>query len=108
MTVATSLAVFVAAGLCEIGGGWLVWRWWRDGAPGVLGIAGGALLVLYGVVATYQPATFSRTYAAYGAIFIAMSVGWGAMIAGIVPDRYDLLGVVLCLAGAGIMMYAPR
>lgn len=103
-----SAALFVLAGLCEIGGGYLVWRWWRDGAPPLLGAAGAALLVLYGFVPTYQPAHFGRVYAAYGGVFILLSLAWGWGVDRIAPDRYDLLGAALCLAGVAMIMYAPR
>jgi small multidrug resistance family-3 protein len=43
-----SAVLFVAAGLCEIGGGYLVWQWWRGGASWLAGLAGAALLVGYG------------------------------------------------------------
>ena len=58
-----SLALFVLAGLCEIGGGYLVWQWWRQGAPPLVGALGAAVLVLYGFVPTYQPQHFGRVYA---------------------------------------------
>lgn len=69
-----SVLLFVAAGICEIGGGYLVWRWWRDGAPWLIGLLGAAALVLYGVVPTYQPAHFGRVYAAYGGVFVVLSI----------------------------------
>jgi small multidrug resistance family-3 protein len=62
--VARSVLLFVVAGLMEIGGGYLVWLWLRDGRGIVLGALGGLILFLYGVVPTFQNATFGRTYAA--------------------------------------------
>lgn len=106
--VATSLGLFVLAGLCEIGGGYLVWRWWREGASGLLGLAGAVVLFAYGIVPTYQPTHFGRVYAAYGGVFVVLSLAWGWGIAGVRPDRFDLLGGVLCLAGVAVIMYAPR
>lgn len=103
-----SVALFVLAGLCEIGGGYLVWRWWRDSAPLALGVLGAMLLIVYGILPTYQPAHFGRVYAAYGGVFIVLSLAWGWGIDGIAPDRFDVLGGVLCLAGVGLIMYAPR
>lgn len=104
----TSLALFVLAGLCEIGGGYLVWQWWRNGAAPVIGLAGAMLLVTYGFVPTYQPAHFGRVYAAYGAVFVVLSMLWGWGIDHIRPDRFDLIGGALCLAGVMLMMYWPR
>ena len=103
-----SLALFVVAGLCEIGGGYLVWQWWRGGASWLVGLVGAALLVGYGVVPTYQPAHFGRVYAAYGGVFVLLSVLWGWGIDRIAPDPFDLLGGALCLGGVAVIMYWPR
>src|SRR5438445_10556581 len=67
LLVLTSLALFVLAGLCEIGGGYLVWLWLREGRSALLAVLGGTILFVYGVVPTLQPAPFGRVYAAYGA-----------------------------------------
>ena len=106
MLIAKSLALFVVAGLCEIGGGYLVWRWWRDGAPLSFEMVGALVLVLYGIVPTYQPAHFGRVYAAYGGVFVLLSILWG--IDRIAPDRFDLLGSAICLVGVAVIMYSPR
>lgn len=75
--------LFVLAGLCEIGGGYLVWGWLRESKPLFWALAGGIILALYGVVAALQPITeFGRTYAAYGGIFIALALTWGILIDG--------------------------
>lgn len=103
-----SLALFTAAGLCEIGGGYLMWQWWRNGAALVVGVLGAAALVLYGLVPTYQPAHFGRVYAAYGGVFVVLSLAWGWGVDRIKPDRFDLAGAALCLAGIGVIMYWPR
>ena len=58
-----SIALFVIAGLCEIGGGYLVWLWLRDGRAAILGAAGGLILLFCGIVPTFQPAHFGRGYA---------------------------------------------
>jgi small multidrug resistance family-3 protein len=67
--IAVSLAFFLIAGLCEIGGGYLVWLWLRDGMSWILGVVGGFVLFAYGIVPTFQPSHFHRIYAAYGGIF---------------------------------------
>ena len=74
--VARSFALFVLAGLCEIGGG--------------------------------QPAHFGRVYAAYGGIFVVLSMLWGWTADRIAPDRFDVLGGAICLAGVAVIMYWPR
>jgi len=109
MSIVRSLVLFVLAALAEIGGAWLVWQGWRE-HRGVLWIAGGiAALGAYGFVATFQPeAHFGRILAAYGGIFVAGSLAWGVVVDRFRPDRYDLIGAALCLAGVAVIMYAPR
>lgn len=108
MMVLRSVALFLLAGLLEIGGGYLVWQWLRVDKAIAFGLMGMLLLGFYGVVATLQPANFGRVYAAYGGVFIAMSVAWGWGVDGIRPDRFDVAGAMLALAGVAVMMYAPR
>jgi small multidrug resistance family-3 protein len=108
MLIVRSLLLFVTAGLCEIGGGYLVWLWLRGGRGPGYGLAGALLLALYGVVATWQPAGFGRAYAAYGGVFIAMAILWGWRVDGVVPDRFDLIGGALALSGVLVIMFGPR
>jgi small multidrug resistance family-3 protein len=103
-----SVALFVLAGLAEIGGGYLMWLWWREGRAWPVGLLGALVLVLYGIIPTYQPAHFGRIYAAYGGVFVVLSVAWGWAIDGIAPDRYDWIGASICVLGVAVIMYAPR
>jgi small multidrug resistance family-3 protein len=106
--IVASAGLFVLAGLAEIGGGYLMWLWWRDARPWPLGLLGALVLVAYGIIPTYQPAHFGRVYAAYGGVFVVLSVLWGWGIDGTRPDRYDTLGALICVLGVAVMMYAPR
>ncbi|MFN2431055.1 MAG: YnfA family protein [Cryomorphaceae bacterium] len=108
LEVTRSLSLFALAGLLEIGGGYLVWLSLRSEKPWWFGLLGGVALVLYGIVATWQPANFGRVYAAYGGVFIVMAILWGWKVDGIAPDRYDLIGGFVALVGVLIIMYAPR
>jgi drug/metabolite transporter superfamily protein YnfA len=56
----------------------------------------------------YQPAHFGRVYAAYGGWFIVLSIIWGWQVDRIMPDRFDLIGGLICLSGVAIIMYWPR
>ena len=103
-----SVVLFVLAGLCEIGGGWLIWKWLRDGRPAWWGLAGGLALVLYGVLPTLQTTHFGRVYAAYGGFFIVLALIWGWAIDGDGPDRADVVGALVALAGVCVIYYWPR
>ena len=107
-TIFRSIAFFILAGLCEIGGGYLVWTALKNRQPLWLGIFGAILLATYGAVATLQPAGFGRTYAAYGGIFVVMALLWGWLVDKTKPDVYDIMGAIIILIGTIIIFYAPR
>ena len=109
MTVLRSILLFVVAALAEIGGAWLVWQGIRE-HRGLAFVGTGILaLGIYGFVATLQPDPhFGRILAAYGGVFVVGSLAWGILVDGFRPDRYDLVGATLCLAGVAVIMYAPR
>jgi small multidrug resistance family-3 protein len=108
METAKSIFYFVLAGLFEIGGGYLIWLWLREGKSIWYAGLGAVILVLYGIVPTLQPANFGRVYAAYGGVFIALSILWGWGIDRKTPDKFDLIGGLIALAGVFVIMYWPR
>jgi small multidrug resistance family-3 protein len=109
MIIVRSVLLFVVAALAEIGGAWLVWQGLRE-SKGLVWIGGGVLaLGIYGFVAALQPDLhFGRILAAYGGVFVAGSLAWGMIVDGFRPDRYDILGALICLFGVAVIMYAPR
>lgn len=106
--ISVSLLLFFLAGICEIGGGYLVWLCMRDSMSWIYGALGGFILFLYGIVPTFQLAQFHRVYAAYGGIFIVMAVLWGWIFDGTVPDSFDLIGSMIAITGVIIIFYMPR
>lgn len=108
LTILKSLFYFIIAGLFEIGGGYLVWIWIRDGKSFWYGLLGIILLAAYGFIPTLQPANFGRVYAAYGGVFIVLSILWGWKIDNLKPDLYDLIGGAIALTGVAVIMYWPR
>lgn len=103
-----AILLFFCAGLAEIGGGYLIWQWLRNGKPLWLGLVGALIMVLYGVIATRQEFSFGKTYAAYGAIFIIMAVFWGWFVDKRVPDWSEWLGAGICLVGVMVMLLKSR
>ena len=108
MAFITSLFYFILAGIFEIGGGYFVWLWLKEGKSVWLGLLGGLMLFIYGIIPTFQTANFGRVYAAYGGAFVALSILWGWQIDGIKPDRFDWLGSCIVILGILVIMYAPR
>lgn len=108
MQLFKSIPIFVLAALCEIGGGYLIWLYLREGKPWWWGIIGAVILAFYGVVATWQTANFARVYATYGGFFILISLLWAIKFDGFSPDKYDIIGALIALAGVCIIYYAPR
>lgn len=108
-SVTRSILLFVLAAIAEVGGAWLVWQGVREN-KGIAFMAAGVLaLGVYGFVATLQPdANFGRILAAYGGIFVAGSLLWGMVVDGFRPDRYDLWGAGICLAGVAVISTPPR
>lgn len=109
MTILKSVLLFTLAAAAEISGAWLIWQavredraWWWAG----LGVVA---LGIYGFVAALQPdANFGRVLAAYGGVFIVGSLAWGVILDSFRPDRWDLIGAAVCLAGVALIMFAPR
>ena len=97
------------AGLCEIGGGYIVWIWLRDDMGWIYGILGGFILFVYGVIPTFQKSpNFHRIYATYGGIFIISSLLWGFLIDKKKLDKYEIIGSVITIIGACIIFYPTR
>jgi len=109
MPAIRSVALFAAAALAEIAGAYLVWIGVREHKGPVAVGAGSVALVLYGLIASQQPSSeFGRVLAAYGGVFVVGSLAWGVAFDRFHPDRYDLAGVIMCLAGVGAIMYGHR
>jgi len=109
MSILKSVLLFALSAVAEIGGAWLIWQAVREGKGWWWAGLGVIALGIYGFVATLQPdAHFGRILAAYGGVFVAGSLAWGVLVDGFRPDRWDLIGAFLCLAGVAVIMFAPR
>lgn len=108
MSVIQSIFIFILAGICEIGGGYLVWLSVKEGKSVWYGILGGIILVLYGLVATLQTSNFAKVYATYGGFFIVLSLLWAFVFDKYTPTKYDIIGAVIALIGVCIIYYSPR
>lgn len=104
-----TLLVYTGAAVAEIAGCFAFWAWLRLEKPAWLLIPGVASLLLFAWLLTLVdiPAA-GRAYAAYGGIYIVASLAWLWGVEGLRPDRWDVGGAVLCLAGAAVIIAGPR
>jgi small multidrug resistance family-3 protein len=103
------LAFFLLAAICEIAGCFAFWSWLRHGRSPWLLLPGALSLVLFAWALTRIDAPFAgRAYAAYGGIYIVTALLWLLVMEGAMPDRWDLLGALLCVAGALVILLGPR
>jgi small multidrug resistance family-3 protein len=103
------MIVYVAAALAEIGGCFAFWAWLRlDRSPLWLVPGAAALLLFAWLLTCVDSPAAGRAYAAYGGIYIAASLAWLWAVEGLRPDRWDLAGAGLCVAGAFLILFGPR
>ncbi len=108
MPFATPL-IFLTAALFEIGGCFAFWAWWRlDRSPWWLVPGMAALAAFAWILAQSDAAAAGRAYAGYGGVYVATAIGWLWLVEGGVPDRLDLAGGALCLAGCAVIVFGPR
>jgi len=101
--------IYLGAALAEIGGCFAFWAWLRLGKSAVWLVPGMASLALFAWLLTLVDAEHAgRAYAAYGGVYITTSIVWLWMVEGAKPDRWDLIGACICLAGAAIILFGPR
>jgi small multidrug resistance family-3 protein len=100
--------LFLLAATAEIGGAWLVWQAVREAKPWWWAGLGVLVLGAYGFIAALQPdASFGRVLAAYGGVFVAGSLAWGAVFDRFKPTVWDYVGASICLLGAAVIITAP-
>lgn len=101
--------IYVLAALAEIAGCFAFWAWLKLGrsplwiAPGMISLA----LFAY-LLTRVDSSAAGRAYAAYGGVYIAASITWLWLVEGKAPDRWDLAGMGMCLAGAAVILMGPR
>lgn len=100
---------YVGAAAAEIAGCFAFWAWLRLGKSALWLLPGTLSLILFAWLLTRIDTMFAgRAYAAYGGVYIAASLGWLWLVEKAKPDRWDLIGVAICLVGSAVILLGPR
>ena len=94
--------------ISEILGCYLPYLRLRQGKSPRLIVPAAISLAIFAWLLTLHPTASGRTYAAYGGVYISMSILWLWQVDKIIPTRADILGVGICLAGMAVIMFSPR
>lgn len=101
-------ALFFVTALFEIVGCYLPYRYLRGGAPAWILLPAALSLAVFAWLLTLHPTAAGRTYAAYGGAYVATATVWLWLVDGQQPDRWDIIGATVCIAGMAIIAFAPR
>ena len=104
-----TIFIYTGAALAEIAGCFAFWAWMRQGASALWLLPGLVSLAAFAWLLTLAPSDYAgRAYAAYGGVYIVASLVWLWIVEGLRPDRFDLAGGAICLAGAAVILFGPR
>ena len=104
-----TIAAYFGAAILEIAGCFAFWGWLRLGKPIWWLVPGLFSLALFAWLLTLaESEAAGRAYAAYGGVYIVSSLVWLWAVEGLRPDRWDITGGLICLAGAAIIIAGPR
>ena len=104
-----NILAFIGAAVAEVAGCFAFWAWLRMGQSAAWLVPGVAALALFAYLLTLVDSAFAgRAYAAYGGVYVAASLIWLWAVEGAKPDRWDVVGAAVCLAGMAIILFVPR
>lgn len=102
------LAFFALAALLEISGCYMMWLGQKQSSL-LMWLGGAAVLAGFGLVlAQTANGLPGRSYAIYGGIYIAAALVWMVVVDKQAPDRWDITGVAISIAGALVILFGPR
>lgn len=108
MLVMRTVGLFLLTAVAEILGCYLPYLWLRRGQSGWLLLPAASSLAAFAWLLTLHPMAAGRTYAAYGGVYVSIALLWLWLVDGVSPDRWDLIGTAITLAGMAIIAFAPR
>ncbi len=105
----TSFAFYAIAAVAEIIGCFAFWAWLRLDKSVYWILPGIVSLIVFAVLLTRINSMFAgRNFAAYGGVYIVASLLWLWIIEGQRLDKWDILGAIICIAGAVLILFGHR
>jgi small multidrug resistance family-3 protein len=108
MLVPRTVGLFVLTAVAEILGCYLPYLWLRRGQSAWLLLPAAVSLTAFSWLLTLHPTAAGRTYAAYGGVYVTVALLWLWLVDGVSPDKWDLIGAIVALAGMSIIAFGPR
>lgn len=108
MQLLSILGLFIATALAEIIGCYLPYLWLKHDRSAWLLLPAAISLALFVWLLTLHPHAAGRVYAAYGGVYITVALVWLWAVDSVRPTWSDVVGVAVCLVGAGIIMLGSR
>ncbi len=104
-----TIVIYFSAAFAEIAGCFAFWAWLRLDKSAFWVFPGMLSLGLFAWLFTPSPADQAgRAFAVYGGVYIVSSLIWLWLAEGQRPDQWDAIGAFVILAGAAIILWAPR
>ena len=108
MPFLTTSVVFLITALAEIIGCYLPYLWLRRNGSAWLLLPAAASLAAFAWLLSLHPTAAGRVYAAYGGVYVVTAICWLWIVDGVRPDRWDMIGGSVALAGMAVIMFSPR
>ena len=103
MLILKTTFLFILTALAEIIGCYLPYLWLRKGGSIWLLVPAALSLMVFAWLLSLHPAASGRVYAAYGGVYVTMSLVWLSVIDGARLSVYDYTGAGLALLGLAII-----
>jgi len=108
MAALRTLALFAVTALAEIVGCYLPYLWLRKRGSPLLLLPAALSLAAFAWLLSLHPTAAGRTYAAYGGVYVATALVWMWLVEAQRPDRWDVTGAAVAVAGMAIIAFAPH
>jgi small multidrug resistance family-3 protein len=103
-----TFALYLVTALAEIIGCYLPYMWLKEGKSVWLLVPAAVSLAVFAWLLTLHETAAGRIYAAYGGVYIGAAILWLWVVDGVRPTPWDVAGVLVSLAGMGLIAFQPR